>query len=98
VITQDPYDPGPVIERLNHEQPGVPLRRCVDCEHDLGDALRALRCPLYGKRRSLARSQGDSVEVRCIVFQPLPAREGRDLHAAQTRHDVRDKIGSGRYP
>ena len=44
----------------------LPLRHCVDCQHNLGDPLRALAapCPMWGKDRSTAA-------VRCLVFEPL---------------------------
>ena len=48
----------------------VPLRRCNDCVHHLGDTLTALRCPRFGMPRH-------NVETRCAQFrakvlQPIP--------------------------
>lgn len=43
----------------------LPLRRCVDCQHHLGDTLKAFAapCPMWGKDRSQA-------SIRCAVFVP----------------------------
>lgn len=50
----------------------APLRRCADCQHDLGDAISAAyRCPLFGQRRA-------GVEIRCLAFQPRRRRPGVD--------------------
>jgi len=44
----------------------VPVRRCADCELDLGEVLRALACPRFGQSRN-------GVESRCAAFRPKPA-------------------------
>jgi len=42
----------------------IPLRRCEDCKHHLGDVLLAVgRCPLFGQKRH-------GVETRCAAFVP----------------------------
>jgi hypothetical protein len=42
----------------------TPLHRCDDCQHHLGDALRAFcRCPMWGKPRW-------NLELRCAAFEP----------------------------
>jgi len=57
-------DPHPTSVDRGLEQPALPpLRRCGDCQLDLGrDVLRALAiCPRWGKRRL-------GVESRCPAF------------------------------
>lgn len=47
--------------------PAAPLRRCRDCELDLGDTVKAaFRCPRFGLPRANAH-------VRCLSFVPREA-------------------------
>jgi hypothetical protein len=47
----------------------TPLRRCEDCEHDLGDTFRRLKhCPLWGQSRM-------DVSTYCASFIAKPSED-----------------------
>jgi hypothetical protein len=53
------------LERVRPRE--LPLRRCEECEYDLGETRRALaRCPMFGKSRW-------KLELRCAAFTPKRA-------------------------
>jgi len=55
---------GPARDARGNVRDDLPLRRCADCELNLGDALRAFaRCPMWGMDRSQAT-------IRCAAFVP----------------------------
>ena len=51
----------------------VPLRRCNDCVHHLGDPMKALTCPRFGMPRHNVESH--CAQFRAKVLQPIPRPE-----------------------
>lgn len=51
----------------------VPLRRCNDCVHHLGNPIKALLCPRFGMPRHNHESR--CAQFRSIVLAPIPRPE-----------------------
>ena len=68
MATQNLHQPGATA---NAPIPfGLPLRRCNDCAHHLGDPLKALGCPRFGLPRHNVESR--CAQFRAKVLQPIP--------------------------